>query len=532
MGAFGLLSEFNSAVVAGLLLLLGSTLVCIYQRRPDWVVGAHLVTFLALVHGTPAVLYGTVRYAWSYKHLGVVEYIVRTGSVDAGIDVNTIYHNWPGVFAATAFIAQLAGDGAASSGAALTIALWAPLGFNLMLLMVLRYVFRGLTSQSTVVWLALLIYFTMTWVGQDYYSPQAAAYVLYLAAVGLLLRAPRGGTARTLLFTLLVAAMAVTHQITLVILVISVVALVLTRRTHGWYLPVIVVVVVATWALTFAQEYTITNLWDLVSGFGQPVSNAEATFNKSDGATGTQQVVIWGDRFTVGAAAALALFGVWRTRRDGTLQWSAVVLMAAPVTVMALMSFGGEALLRVFLFSAPFMAYLAAEACAPRNGVDGIDTRRLGLAVAVLLLVFPGYLLGYYGKERQYHFTREEIAASAWVAEHAPAGSILVEGDTNYPRQFSNYEKFDSVAIAREPSPERLLRDPVSTLQGWLSNSRYTYGYVIITRSQKIGVESEHSLPPGSLTQVEQLLEASPLFETVHQSPDASVFTLSAAGRR
>lgn len=532
MGALGLLSQFNSAVVAGLLLLLGSALVCIYQHRPEWVVAAHLVTFIALIHGTPAVLYGTVRYAWSYKHLGMVDYIVRTGSVDTGIEVNTIYHNWPGVFAATAFITELAGDGPDSSVAAFSIALWAPLGFNLILLAVLRYVFRGLTRRTVVVWLALLIYFTMTWVGQDYYSPQAAAYVLYLAVVGLLIHTPRGGPGRTVLFTLLVAAMAVTHQITLVILIISVLALVATRQTRGWYLPVIVVVVVATWAFTVAQDYTVTNIWELVSGLGQPVSNAEATFSKSDGATTAQQLVIWGDRFTVGAAAALAMVGVWRARRDGTIQWSAVVLMAAPATVMVLMSFGGEALLRVFLFSAPFMAYLAAEACAPRTEFTRIDGRRLGLAVVVLLLVFPGYLLGYYGKERQHHFTPEEATASAWVADHAPAGSILVEGDTNYPRQFSHYEKFASVAIAREPSPERLLRDPVRTLQRWLSNPRYTDGYVIITRSQKIGVEMDHSLPPGSLTMIEQALAASPLFETVHWSPDAAVFTLSAAGRK
>lgn len=532
MGRFGLLSEFNSATVAALLLLLGSTLVCIYQARPDWVVGAHLVTFLALIHGTPALLYGTVRYAWSYKHLGVVEYIGRTGTVDPGIEINTIYHNWPGVFAATAFLSGLAGDGAGSSEAAFAIALWAPLGFNLLLLMVLRYVFRGLTARAAVVWLALLLYFTMTWVGQDYFSPQAVASVLYLAAMGVLLHRPRGGPGRTVLFTVLVAAMAVTHQITLLILVISVLALVLTRRVRGWYLPVLVVVIVSTWALTFAYEYTTYNLEELISGLGTPISNADATFDKSEGATTAQQVVIWGDRFTVAAGAALALLGVWRTRREGTLKWTAVVLMLAPVTVMGFMSFGGEALLRVFLFSAPFMAFLAAEACAPRTGVIGIDARRLWLAVLALVLVFPGYLLGYYGKERQYQFTPEEVAASQWVADNAPPNSILVEGDTNYPRQFRHYEKFASVAIAREPSSERLLGAPAVVLQNWLSNALYTDGYVIITRSQKIGAEMDHSLPPGALTRVEQELEASPLFETVYRSRDASVFTLSEEGRR
>lgn len=527
LGDLGLLSQFNSATVTALLLLLASALVCIYQHRPGWVVGTHLVTYLALVHGTPAVLYDNVRYAWSYKHLGVVEYILRTGSVDTGLEINPIYHNWPGMFAASALIADLGGE-----GTALTLALWAPLGFNLILLVVLRYLFRGLTGRPEVVWLALTIYFTMTWVGQDYFSPQAVVYILYLAVIGLLLRDRRGSVARTLIFTALVAAMAVTHQITLVVLLMAVGVLVVTRRTSGWYLPILATVIIGAWAFTFANGYTTTNVGDLVSGFGRPLSNADATFSKSDGVTGLQRVVVWGDRFTVVVAALFALLGCWRTRRDGTLQWSAVILMLVPVAVLVQMSFGGEALLRVFLFSAPFIAFLAAEACAPRVGTEGFDTRRFWLAVLATGLILPGFLLGYYGKERHNYFTAEEVDASRWVAANAPAGSLLVEGDTNYPRQLHHYEKFSYVPIAREPGAERLLVDPESALHRWLTDSRYTDGYVLVTRSQKIGVEMDSSLPPGSLTRIEDELTASPLFEVVHRSRDATVFTLSEFGRR
>lgn len=526
LGELGLVSQFNSAVVTGLLLLLGSALVCIYQHRPGWVVGTHLATLIVLVHGTPAVLYGTVRYAWSYKHLGVVDYILRTGTVDPGLDSGGIYHNWPGLFAAGALVAELSG------GAAAEIALWAPVGINLILLVVLRYVFRGLTGRSSVVWLALLIFFTITWVGQDYFSPQAAGFILYLALVGLLVRQPNGSAGRTVLFTLLVAAMAVAHQITLVILLMAVTALVALRRTRGWYLPVIAIVIILGWALTFAEDYTITNLEALVYGFGQPLSNAGATFSLADGAHGAQRLVAWGDRFTVAAAIVFALIGIARTRRNGTLQWSAVILMLVPVAVLMQMSFGGEALLRVFLFSAPFIAFLAAEACAPRIGAGGFDQPRFWLGAAALVLFVPGFLLGYYGKERHNYFTDEEITASQWVAAYAPAGSLLVEGDTNYPRQMSHHDKFVYVPIAREPSVERLLARPEATLHQWLSSARYTDGYVVITRSQKIGVEMDSSLPLGALAEIERVLTASPRFSLVHQSGDATVFTLSEVGRR
>ncbi|UVE94091.1 hypothetical protein [Dietzia sp. B32] len=527
MGELGLLSDFNTAIVAAIILLLGSTLVCIYQHRPGWVIGTHLVTYLALVHGTPAVLYDTARYSWTYKHVGVVEYILRTGAVDPGIDSNPIYHNWPGLFAASALVADLGGEGAADA-----VALWAPLGFNLILLVVLRYLFRGFTGRPAVVWLALVLYFTMTWVGQDYYSPQAAVYILYLGMIGLLIRNPRGSAMRTLVFSVLVAAMAVTHQITLVILLMAVAVLVATRQTRGWYLPVIAVAIVSAWALTFAGDYTIYNFRDLISGFGQPLSNADATFSKSDGAVGAQRWVVWGDRFTVAAGAAFALLGVWRTRREGTLHWAPVVLMLVPVAVLVQMSFGGESLLRVFLFSAPFIAFLAAEACAPRVGSGAFDQRRFTTAVLALVLIVPGFLLGYYGKERYNYFTDQEIAAAQWIATNAPAGSLLVEGDVNYPRQSHGYEKFTYVPIAFEPSVDRLLERPEDTLHQWLSNPRYTDGYVVITRSQKIGAEMYGSLPAGALTDLERDLAASYLFRVVHHSGDATVFTLSEFGRR
>src|SRR6185436_2027822 len=162
-----------------------------------------LVTFLALVHATPAVIYGTVRYAWAWKHIGIVDYILRHGAVDPTINVLGIYHNWPGFFAASALLTNLAGR-----DNLLTIATWAPFVFNVMNLVVLRFLLKGLTQDKRLVWLSLWFFFVINWVGQDYFSPQAMAYVLYLACLGLLIRGVTGWR-RILLFILFVTAIAV-----------------------------------------------------------------------------------------------------------------------------------------------------------------------------------------------------------------------------------------------------------------------------------------------------------------------------------
>ena len=227
MGSFGLVSLFTGGTVGALLLLVGGFLVSLHRERARVGARAHLVTYIALIHGTPAVLYGTLRYSWAYKHVGIVDYILRTGTVDPTIAVGEIYHNWPGFFAASALLTSLAG-----SPDALRIATWAPVVFNLMNLVVLRYVFRGLTRNTRLIWLGLWFFFIINWVGQDYFSPQAMAYVLYLACIGLLIRRSVTLKAHQLVpFVLVVAVVAASHQITPMMLLLAVTALVALRRT-------------------------------------------------------------------------------------------------------------------------------------------------------------------------------------------------------------------------------------------------------------------------------------------------------------
>jgi hypothetical protein len=85
------------------------------------------------------------------------------------------------------------------------------------------------------------------------------------------------------------------------------------------------------------------------------------------------------------------------------------------------------------------------------------------------------------------------------------------------------------VAIDREEpeSYESLLADPAATLKDWLSDPRYTDAYVLITRSQKIAVHSEQSMPEGSLDQIETALRHAPDFRVLYDSGDGVVFALT-----
>ena len=64
-------------------------------------------------------------------------------------------------------------------------------------------------------------------------------------------------------------------------------------------------------------------------------------------------------------------------------------------------------------------------------------------------------------------------------------------------------------------------------LAGWLSNTRFRAGFVIITRSQKAEAAELAILPPGAVDRIEGALLASPRFTVLYHDRDASVFTLS-----
>ena len=260
-------------------------------------------------------------------------------------------------------------------------------------------------------------------------------------------------------------------------------------------------VLVAAWAFTAARSYTMPNIMELVVGLGQPVANANETLEKTATiAAGSQVVVIWAGRGVVILATVMALLGAWRSWRVRGLRVTAILLMVLPGMLVLMTGFGGEVLFRAFLFAAPFIAFLAAAACLPRDG-RGFPWRNLVATALLTTVLLPGFLLSYYGKERQNYFTPAEVTAVTWVQDNARPGSLLVEGSRNYPTQFKNYEKFTYVPIDREPegSWRELLADPVDKLDDWLEDPRYTDAYILITRSQKIAVDTQGSMPIGSL---------------------------------
>ena len=189
MNDLGLLAVLPPTFFCALALLIVS-FAALVHRMPErsGLLAAHIVALIAILHATPAIIYGTLRYSWAWKHTGIIDYIQRTGEVAPTIHVLDVYHNWPGFFAQNALLNELAG-----LSSSVDLASWGPLFFNLLLFGAVLFVFSALTRDRRIIWIGTFLFFIANWVGQDYFAPQAFAFFCYLVLLGVVLRWLRTG---------------------------------------------------------------------------------------------------------------------------------------------------------------------------------------------------------------------------------------------------------------------------------------------------------------------------------------------------
>jgi len=566
MNDIGLLSVLPATYYLALIVVTISFCLNVFAKENEqWVLQAHLGLLILIFHGTPQILYGTLRYTWAWKHVGVVDYILRHHQVNPNIDFLQAYHNWPGFFALNALFVETAGLHTAASYAG-----WAPVFFNLLFAAALFFVTRALTSDRRVVWLTAWFFVAANWVGQDYLAPQAFGFYLYLVLLGILLhwfRLPAPPEKKTLrrwlrieplvnffdrLFqrswsiredsqpspiqrTVLVAiaillmfVVVFTHQLTPLLIISSLIFLVLFQIIATRGLPVLMIILESTWVWFFASAFVAQNLKWMLKSFGTLDNNFAQNFINLGTASPGQVLVAWVGRGLTVLVFLLAGLGFLRRVRHGHVDFPATLLVISAFSLLPVNSYGGEILFRIYFFALPFLAFFIGNLLLPNPNYQP-SWRTTAVTVSLSSLLIAGFLFAYYGKERQYYFTPQEIAAAQYLFNTAPPGALIIEESGNYPSLFHNYEYYTHVPISMEPSNVRnkFLQNPVKVLEQWMSDTnRYKAAYFIVTRSQKAEIDMLGEMPAGSGTIIEQKIAQSGHFTILYQNQDAAIYVL------
>jgi hypothetical protein len=559
----GLVSVLPTQVLLAIALVSCAFLLSLHYRPSGPLLLTHLVALILILFATPLIIEAVPHFSATWRHVGIIDYIVRTHQVDPNIDA---YFNWPGFFIFGAFLSDVAGV-----DSTLGLARWAPLAYDLLYLLPVFLIARAVSADRRLIWTTLFIFTITNWIGQDYFSPQATTYFFYLVVIALLLswfatssRAPSLALARSepaesdaglstpdpaagaalaqraaavpralvlLAVIVLIAATVPSHQLTPFAFLAATTALVLTRACTARGLPVIVLVMIVSWVTFMSVAYLAGHFGSVAGGVGKVDQNVSTSLSGRIHGSPDHVIVVMTRLAMTVAVWLLALVGF--LRRLGRHRNTALAALAlAPFSMIGLQSYGGEVLLRIYLFALPFMALFAAAAFFPqRKGrVSWLTTGALAVVTGVLIL---GFLVSRYGNERADFFTPGEANAVRYVQRVAPTGSRIVSLSRNYPRRFGRYEQLRSTFVNELPEWQGLFLTPatipaaIRVIERAMGPaSRGQPSYLIVTRSQIADMELFSNLQPGALRLLDDRLRHSPQFRTVYSNRDAVVLRL------
>ena len=525
---WGLVAVLPTSFWLGLMTLHVVFVVALAARRLDPVLMAFLVALLVvLLYATPALVDSVPRLEVSWRHLGIAEELSGARSIDPSIDA---YFNWPGFFAGVATVLDL------TTVSATQVALVAPVLNGLLWTFGVVAVVSSLTPSRRHVWLAAWMFAVLNWIDQDYLSPQALAFTLYLVVLVLLLRylgaEPRrfslldaarlGGVRHGLLgwwqsrvpvehdprrrvTALLLAVgfavvMLVSHQLSPFMLLGAATLLALSGRLWVPRLPLLLGLLAVLWLATGASFYLAGHPVLFVQEVGQ--ATEANVVQRVAGSPGHLHVVQTRIGLT-GVALALAALGWWRMRRLGSRDLRPALLLAFPFAMVPVQSYGGEMLMRSMLFSLPFISYYAAGLFL--GDARARDFRARPLVALVAGVASVAVLTGHYGNAAFDTFTPAEVRGVDQLYRVAPPGSLLVAVTHASSWKSQGYADYHYAILTDDCLLPLDARECYEVLRDRAFHSP-NGAFLFVTRAQKESLRLRGDAAPGVLEEIQRLL--------------------------
>jgi hypothetical protein len=554
LGSYGLPAVLPIAFYAGVASLVVSAGTELARRHPSrWRMAIHAVTLVIMLYGTAPLVYSASRYSWQYKLIGVVQYVNAHGQLNQHID---IYQNWPGFFAFAAWLEKVAGI-----DNPLAYAKWAQLVFELAALPLLYLIYDALSLNFRQRWLALLLYSASNWIGQDYFSPQALGTLLSLGIMAIALRwnyvgdssgnqrrdresnlAVRGWGARPAPGTAVVCACLVliyfvltfTHELSPYIVAVQLGALGVARLLRPWWLGVVLAAITVGYLLP--RLAYVDNSYGLLNSFGNFFGNVAPPKFPVAVAASQRLIARCAEVLSIGLWI-LAIAGAWLRRRSGRVVLVLVLLAFSPIILLAMEAYGQEGILRVYLFSLPWTAALAALALVGQpegshrhrsRHISGLAVLRALVALGLILaLFFPAF----FGSDRLAVMPQSEVAAVTSFLQDAPGG-VLYCANTDAPladtaryNLFPLKQIFGTNGLIGEAPVRTDIADVIAA-----NALFYTHGsqrvYVMVTSSMAAYNQAYRVTPPGSFPILLSALAHSREWKRLVDTADTVVYEL------
>jgi hypothetical protein len=445
LGSFGILPALSPVLLIAYPLLAVGFVIELRGRQRGWALTMITIMAVLAVYALQPAAEPVGRLPVAWLHVGFSDYIAAHGEILHNFDAR---FSWPGFFS---FLALLTGASGVKDSSVLIS--FAPVVLTGTATIAVRAIALSVFGPGRIAWLAAWIFLIGNWTEQDYLSPQGSTFLLLLAglavtfryltrpgllepvAKGQFLRPPvPANTPMERLFAqglvlVLAFALAPSHQLSPYMLAGLLFILLLCGRLWSRWLPFLVLLAAVVWFVLGARDFWIGQLHEITGSIGNLSSSVNQGFDQrlSDNAGRSAMLdVRVGITLVVGAMAAIGAFLLRRKKKRSLT----LVLMAITAFGMAVAQpYGGEILIRCYLFALPLFALLGAvlldDLLAAQFAKPWLRRASIVVGTVVLAGLMFGDVTARGGNDAYVAFTRADIDAVQKAYDVAKNGQTL-----------------------------------------------------------------------------------------------------------
>ena len=389
-----------------------------WKWRPA-VLGFATVVVVLVLTATPSVVYEIARYDWTQSHVGLTLYYIQHGN--GGIA--SVYQAWPGFFGGIAWLLHAGGVSNVEA-----LARWWPAVVDLVGAVLVRCLAQTFGVSRRNAWLAAFLFTAANTIGQDYFSPQAIAYLGFLVMLALAVKpqmtegvwtdVPRSTLSRVnwAVLVLLGVAVGVSHPLTPFVTSGMFVILAVFRLLKSRWMVLIPLIPATVWTVVHAS---LVSQFLKLSDIGNVGANLQSPSTSFD-----YHYTIYAHIGDLGQAGAPLVVGLLAlvalcVRRD-RVAWALALGAASTGVLVVAVHYGNEDVFRAALFALPLLSVLAVR----------VQWNRTRLRSAVIALLIPiiavAYVIGDMGFDYIYVVRPTDLSTIQFFENTAPRGSTLI----------------------------------------------------------------------------------------------------------
>jgi hypothetical protein len=402
------------------------------SERNQKILGIQILMLTIILVSTPILLEGSPRFHSSLKAGGEIDYLVRHTFLAPG---SIRYNNWPSLDILGAILTVITDIDVT------TLLLFSPLCSNILYLLIVFTLFSKTLDDNLKVWLASWIYVLLNWLNQDYFSPQNAAYIIYLLFILVFYFSiyKKSGVSIRILYPILIISLVTYHLLTPSVLILNLIPFVLISRLKQFpslssiikdikkipsinLLFLLLIVVFLSWQMYGANSMLpkiIHSLRDSLHS-NNAISSTKSLMTR--GSQNHEMITAFRMNFAmlinfIAFIGAFHLFFIEKKRTFFSITMAAI--MCTNLGLVFTGGYGGEILIRIMLFSLLPLSFFIAQ---------NVNTKSLKLCLVIFILICPLVnIITRYGSERIDYVPLSDIKGSDFFFDHVKFNSTILD---------------------------------------------------------------------------------------------------------